>query len=219
VTLDAGALTTYEQIAARLGLDSACARRDVLESLINEVSAEFAALANRELQYAPVADPAVEIIEARGGRDLFVRRAPIVSVSLVEHLSPSSGTALETITDFYLDQQLGCLHRPQGWSDDRVAVGIESVSQFAPRSLRVTYVGGYITPYQASADWPGGTLGTRSLPADIEAVVIRAVVSASTRVGQDANVSSGTNANVSRFWGDAVQQDLRRVAQRYNRGR
>lgn len=219
MTLDAGALTTYAEVAARLGETSTGARRAVLESLVNEVSAEFAALANREFHRAPVAAPAVELLEARGGRDLFVRRAPIVSVSLVEHLSPSGTGTLATITDYYLDQELGCLFRPQGWYDDRPEIGIESVGQFAPRTMRVTYVGGYITPYQASTDYPGGSLGTRNLPADIEAVVIRAVVSASTRVGQDSSVSFGTNVNVSRTWGDAAQNDLRRVAQRYNRGR
>lgn len=222
-TLAANALTTYDAVRSALGLASVEGdpRRVELERLINMASASLEELAHREFHRGAAV---VENHRAEGGQYLYLRRRPVVSVTSVQHLDPEDGTVDETIASasYWADLESGCLFRADGWPDDRLAAGVtgDPVGT-APRTIRVTYTGGWITPSQAiPAENTGGTsLGTRDLPYDVEDAVIRCVVSAASRYGQDETVGFANNVNVSRSWSGSAQKHLEQVARRYFRGK
>lgn len=171
------ALTRVHEVREILGITDLSEDRTI-ERLINGVSYGFAAVAGRAFEYNSAA---VEDLEGTGGTRLLLRRTPIASITSIATIADdgTSNTA-EGSSTYRLDNaSIGSIFRRNGWlSSHNLVYGVMSNPLYGGAEFywRVTYAGGYITPYQASSVYPGGSLGAATLPGDIEEAVINEVV-------------------------------------------
>lgn len=171
------ALTRVHEVREILGITDLSEDRTI-ERLINGVSYSFASVAGRAFEYNAAA---VEDLRGNGGTRLLLRRTPIASITSIATIADdgTSNTA-ESSSSYRLDNSAaGSIFRRTGWmSSHNRAYGVMENPLYGGEEnyWRVTYAGGYITPYQASSVYPGGSLGTATLPGDIEDAVIDEVV-------------------------------------------
>lgn len=222
------ALTTYETARDVIGLgnDSPTASQGHIERIINAVSEAMAKAANRPFVRATVTG---ERHGSNGGPRLFLRRTPVVSVSSVTTVAGDGSTVVTTFdaTSYYIeDAESGFLVTRDLWCGTQFypeSGGVDMVLPDEPeRSIRVSYVGGYITPELVRLDGlevtPVGLV--RTLPYDLEEACLASVASVLRRSGQDRNVVSESTQTVNRAWresSDMLTAETLRVCHRYAR--
>lgn len=222
MALTAIALTTVPELESELGVTPGTEVR-ALERAIMAASAEVARVAGRALHRVA---GAVDRVKGYGGARLVLPRAPVVSIASIAELA-DDGTVSETYdaTSYELESaEAGIVYRAIGWPWTLTAAsGVDGggVAGSERASLRVTYTAGWITPWQADPAYPGGALGTRDLPWDLEDAVIQAAVTRYRGRGRDAAVKSErlgeeavTYADVSQG-GSWLPPAAYRVAQAY----
>lgn len=214
--LESHALTTVAEARTEVGLAAGDTSQDGrLERLINAASLQVSRAAGGR-RFERVVD-AVEVLPGYGGAALILPRAPVLSVALVELLDPLSGDPSE-LDGWTLDAGAGVLHRPGGWpSTATEASGVmgDLVAGSERRGIRVTYSAGWITPHQASASYPGGSLGTRDLPADLEEACLEAV---RARYERRDGVASEKLGDASITYAEGSEGGLSQVTARAIRG-
>lgn len=218
------ALTTVPELESELGVTPGTEVR-ALERAIQVASAEVARIAGRVLYRVA---SAVDRVKGYGNARLVLPRAPVVSIASIALLA-DDGTVLETFdsSTYELENaEAGIVYRALGWPWTLTeASGVDggAVAGSERAALRVTYTAGWITPWQADPSFPGGAVGSRDLPYDIEDAVIQAAVSRYRSRGRDAGVKSErlgeeavTYADVSQG-GSWLPPAAYRVAQAYRR--
>lgn len=171
------ALARTHEVREILGITDLSEDRTI-ERLINGVSYAFASVAGRPFEYNAAA---VEDLEGTGGTRLLLIRTPVASITSIATIADdgTSNTA-EGASTYRLDSStVGSVFRRSGWlSSHNHVYGVMSNPLFGTgeRYWRVTYAGGFITPYQASSVYPGGSLGAQTLPGEIEDAIIDEVV-------------------------------------------
>lgn len=188
--LASNALTTLATVLDELGLvsDSGGAQDMRFERYINAASAFCARFCDRTFERAT---GIVERAKGFGGTHLIVSRTPIVTVTSIA----LDGDAFDTDTYAVHDAEAGILYRAAGWPN--TAPRLPGITQpYAPgmeeRSIVVTYDGGYVTPAQ---------VGTRTLPWDLEDVVVQMVTSRWRGRGNDIRIRQETHEAKSYTFG------------------
>lgn len=182
------ALTTWATIKTELGL--ADADQTNAERLINVASTAIEGYCGRHFDKATVTS---EIYVATGMQRLILERTPIVSISSIT----DDGTAIAASDYAIEDAALGFVWSDVGWAtEDEIILGSVSRREIpgsSERLLKVTYIGGYVTP---------NLTGTRDLPYDIEQACIETVCSLWRRRGVDNRAAAfdGQAAPVA-VWG------------------
>lgn len=189
------ALTELDTALSEVGATSA--QNTLVTRLINAVSRAMSKEAGRPFHYQT---GIVERVPGFGGYRLLVERRPVLTLTSIELLA-MDGTVADTYeTDSYEieDASLGFIYRELGWPDTaRATAGFSGgiVPGSERKSLRVTYTAGYITPFQASVS--GGSLGTRTLPEDLEEACLWSVVDLYSRRGHSRNQGSVSDGKQS----------------------
>lgn len=204
--LNDNALTTYAAMRSDLG---DVKDEELICRLINAVSDEFAAEANRILQYE--AD-VVDVVEGTNTLWLWMQRAPILSINQIQKLD-EYGTATEVLdaAGYAIDSRpgTGMIYRGLGWAPSGVqstGLGFVAHNNVGRGRFEVTYTAGWVTPWQADERNDNQLQLARTLPANIEEVVIREVSTAYKTRNRDLTISS-----YSKTEGDAVTyRDLRK---------
>lgn len=226
MALSSNALTTYAAARDALGLsnDDPESAKDILERIINAVSSAMSKRSNRQFHRQTVT---AERHGTNGSPRLCLKVCPVISVSSVTINAPD-GTVYDTVTttSYYIeDADAGFLAKPSGWANTAfLPFGIGGTGLNQPdepeKRIRVTYVGGWITPEQARLDSllpvPLGLV--RDLPQDIEDACIQSVVSVFRRDGQDRNVIAENSQTVSKSWretSDVLTPETRSVCHSY----
>lgn len=204
-SLPANALTTFEAVEGELGLQAG-SNRELLARLVGVASDACEGYCGRSFARATVTS---ERVRAYGTQRLLLKRTPVVSVTSVVR----DGVTLDA-TGYYLDNaDAGILFRAAGWS--WTAAELEAAS--APLQagteegdFLVTYVGGYVLPWDASA--------TRTLPYDVEGACILGVVQLYRDRGKYASLETETEAQENASWrGVALPKPARSLLNRYRR--
>ncbi len=227
MTLSAHALTTVATVLGELGLTSSPALDARIERMIEAVSAAFERLAGGRLFYYEA--NIVERVRGYGGFVLALNRPPLISISSILLLN-IDGTTAETLlsTTYAIETaDAGTVFRPGGFfttaqpgNDIRetLLAGTEA------RRIQVTYTAGWVTPNQAGSPTP-----VRTLPYDIEEVIIQSVCRVFQNSGRDINIGSETSAGGSSVsfindntliseGADLLTAAAQRTAKRYWRG-
>jgi len=222
------ALTTYATARDVIGLgnDDPNASQTHLERIINAVSEAMVKAAGRPFVRATVT---AERHGSNGGPRLFLQRPPVISVSAVTIVG-ADGTTVDTTfasTDYYVENsEAGWLLMRGGWPCTAFAPGSGATDMVLPDdpegAIRVTYVGGYITPEQVRLDGlevsPLGLV--RTLPYDLEDACLASVASVLRRSGQDRNVTSENTQTIAKTWresSDMLTAETLKVCHRYAR--
>ena len=205
------ALTLTDTAKAEVSIAAADSTQDALvQEKINAISRAMSRESGR-LFHQTVGF--VERVPGLGGPRLYVNRRPLISITEIALLD-QAGSVVHTYdpTEYEIEQDRaaeeagaqGIIYRQAGWPDTarrwagftgKVMAGTEHAS------IRVTYTGGWITPYQASASspdvYPGGPLGTRTLPEDLEQACLDSFVSLWKRRGHNQAVQAESNEQVN----------------------
>lgn len=135
-----------------------------------------------------------ETLPATGRGYLVLTRTPVISVQLVTH----SGTTISSTTYEIDNTNAGMLWRQSGWTDTSIYGNNVEVYNTGEgrREWSIKYTAGYITP--------GSTLGSRTLPYDVEKACLEIVKSWYKSKDDDPNViiqkagdASETKANLA----------------------
>jgi hypothetical protein len=169
----------------------------LIQLLINAVSEAMSHEIRRPVHYRA---GIVERVPGFGGCRLRVSGRPILSIASIDLLD-IDGTVIETYaSDSYeiedSDGLLGMIYRPAGWPDtarQNAGFTLKPMPGTERSSIQVTYTAGWITPFQANALEHGTSLGTRTLPYDLEYGCLESVASLWRRRGHDlARLSEST---------------------------
>ena len=161
---------------AVLGLSADAAQDGILRRMINAVSQAGSKLAGRPFHYEA---GATEDLRRKSGVILQVRRTPIVTLTKIETID-LDGNLTEVDSDSYRVDQAdqGRIVSPSGWGFSGSFAGVAGpavpIAGTEVRDTRVTFDGGWITPAQ-EAETP--SVGTRTLPYDLEEAALAAVKS------------------------------------------
>lgn len=191
--LATGALTTYAAARAELSVIGAAivddTHQNLVERIINAITDAVTAECGRSLHYAS----RVETYAPPRGERLILRATPVAATPAPT--ATLDGTAVAPTVE---DAELGFLELDGGWcgeSYERQAPGSVTLATLpgsAERVVTVTYSAGYVTQVQADASVAAHAVWallsaeakalttepevlTRSLPWDIEQVVLQAV--------------------------------------------
>lgn len=208
VELQANALTTLSAVLDELDLPRGDRKRDDrVRRLINELSDFVAGYCGRALHAATV----TEATPGFGLTDLVLRRRPIISVATVT-IDGSAETDF-TVRDISPGVP-GVLFRAGGWPNTAAArAGL--VNQFASgteeSSIVVVYDGGFVTPHQVEL----ALYTTRTLPWDLEGIVLRMAAARFADVGADPRVKSEEVLSASVTYRDGLPPEMTSVLDRY----
>jgi hypothetical protein len=181
MALAANVLTTLQAVKDELGI-SVGTYDALLTQYINAASGFVESYACRKFYWE---ENIVEKRQGYGTRFMVLDRKPIVGTPTITYL----GTAVST--DYYEvhDADAGILFMLDNWWHTTGLVGGITEDPWSGqerRSYTVTYDAGYVTPQQVIDD---GTL-TRSLPYDLEQVVIQMVVNRYAAKGKPSGLRS-----------------------------
>lgn len=221
-------LTTLQHVADELGLvvGEDGARDRVLKRYIQSASNALQELCGRNFEYDAAYE---EDVSSDGGKYLVAHKGvPIEAITSIEY--DNGQGSMETVdSDQYVleDSEAGLIRHISGtWRDTQVYVNhIEPARMHGGQHAvyRITYEGGWNTPYQV-AEGTGSGSG-RTLPYDIEDAVIRYVVQKFKARKRDPNVSSMSvgSGSISYFdpnvQGSSGTPDaFESVVRRYKRG-
>ena len=200
MTLSTFALTTFDTVNDTLGgpIIALSPAQSVVERLINAVSRAMQNVAG-ERPFERQIDR-VENKRGYGQFQLVMDTAPIVSINQIVLLDIDGSTITTYDSDsFIVDKpDEGIIYRPGGWvwtAGVRDDIRLTPMPTTERAQIEVTYTAGWITPFQETV--PGGDLGTRDLPEDLEEACIWSVVSAWRSTNRDRNVVSQSNADVN----------------------
>lgn len=190
--LTSHALTLTDTVKAELGISGASLDA-VIERLINAASEEIERVAGGR-HFERVTNQQ-DMVELRGSTKLVLPRAPIVSISAIAELDIQGNVSTTyASTGYRVDDSLtGIVERPEGWeSTAQLAWGVRGhlLPGSERPSIRVTYTAGWITPWQADANYPGGAVGTRDLPYPLEQACIEAASHLYARRGGSSAIKS-----------------------------
>ena len=209
MTLSARALTTVATVLDELGMkpgDVDVKRR--LERLIEAASAFVVTRCGREL----VCEAGiVEKLRGRGSVRLVLARRPVVSIASIV----VDDVAVDASEYSIENADAGEVFRRAGWAwSAQMQPGLSY--HRAPRTeepnIVATYTGGFVTPNQVEL----GAFATRTLPADLEDIVVRLVVSRWHGMGTDQRVKSEAVMSASvTYSSSALSDDDAAVLARY----
>ena len=174
------ALTTLTAVKSELGISlEDTAQDDILIRRINAVSDQIIKYCGRYFHFEQV----VEKVAGHAGRNILVSRTPIVELVEVK-------IGDTTINDAVVgDAKAGVLFRRSSWPWSVAKASPYSADPYPGserQNIEVTYTGGYVTPYQVEQD---ATL-TRTLPYDLEQLVLDAVAGSYLSKGEDKSIVS-----------------------------
>lgn len=159
MALSLNALTDFESVSARLGLEDG--QRALVELLINSVSDQFASLCNRRFVYEA---GVVERKKTYGTTTLLLDRCPVGPIASVADIGGVSPVELDASAYQVENPDIGALFRAGGWpwsAAARPGPNFDRDPQAGTErpSVVVTYAGGFITSPQAygASAWPGAT--------------------------------------------------------------
>lgn len=180
--LSAHALTTIEALKAELSIPVEDKSKDaVLARAVNAASDAIRQYCRREFARSEV----TEHLQGNGSPRLMLTRTPVVDVIAV-HLWDDP-IDLDTIT---IDRDSGILTGRNVWPESNTP------------NVRVEYVGGYVTPAQASAGQD------RDLPFDIEAACLIIASSRVQAMGQPADAQIMQVEQIRVHFADGGRQSL-----------
>lgn len=177
-------LTLAATVATELGVDASSPRLPRLVSAASEACRRF--MRRPSVHYRPALS---EVVASRGTQRLVLGLTPVLSVTSV---TLEDGTVVDAADYLVEDADAGLLYRRAGWAFTGVVrAGLLYSDQLpgsAMPSITVLYVGGWVTPAQAtSVAWAGPA---RSLPFDVEEAAVQTAVTMYHRGGQDTGVAS-----------------------------
>lgn len=179
----ANALTTLATVLDELGLEQDSGVKDTrLERYINAASDFVASFCGRTFQRA---DNIAEKVRGRGGTLIQVSRRPIITIDSI-----TVDLATVAATDYHVDNAgRGLIFRSTGWPWEPArmpGLSYAPIPGTEEPTIIVTYDGGFVTP--AQADQGLFSAAPRTLPYDLEDVVIQLAVSRWKLRGRDVRV-------------------------------
>ena len=170
-----------------------------IERLINTVSESMSVVAGGRVWYYSTAH--VHDVKGWGDVRIFVPAPPISSITSVV-LRDATGDPVNTYSssNFAIESDgvMGSILHETGWPKTYLQAEGYSVFPSDPSVsplIRVTYAGGWVTPWQVDPRNSANLLGsqTRTLPYDLEDACIREVVSRLRGLGRDLTIESQTS--------------------------
>lgn len=225
MALTEAALTTLDRVNGELGFTTGddTDRDALIEGLIDDESDRFARECNRKF-YRNTS--VIENVEAYGGYEIMVKEhLPIASITMITH-KPVGGTSTTIAAGSYRieDAEVGTIGRTKGqWPDSasrRIGTRIDRIPGTEKQTLEVRYSGGYVTPKQAADSGD-----PRTLPRDIERLIIDLVSQSWRNLGRDRDVIEEKLGDQTVKWSGyngetdtAFQRQYERIVGRYRRG-
>lgn len=196
------ALTTYEIAKATLGLPNDDDQAAV-ERTINAVGRAMSRIAGRIFHRS---SSIVEYQAGWGTNQLILDRAPIVSIASIVDVAIDDTTVFTyDSAAYFIHNEDGIVYRPDAWpwsAEEVFGIREQPLPGSERRRIKVTYSAGWITGYQASATYPGGSLGTENLPEDLAEAALQSVVATWQSRTRNRDVESETYPNASVTWQD-----------------
>lgn len=178
-------LTLKAIVALHLGVSST---DPLLEQFVAAASGQARTFMRRPaLEYTAAYS---EKVRAPRGTELLLGRTPIIGA--ITSITDEDGEVIDADSYSVENADSGIIFREDGWG-------------CPGQLLTVVYTGGWVTPAQAASTGWGGP--ARSLPADIEAAVIDAVVSRYRGMGVDSRIASETVGDASVTYRNATVTD------------
>lgn len=229
MTLSARALTTLATLKTELGISGSDSDTR-LERMIEATSEAMSREAGGRIFQREAG--AIHKIAGYGYPRLILPSAPVVSIASIV-LIDSDGTVIYTYasTDYAIEDANNGFVRNDGlWAstapegpgiDKRQLPGEERFG------YKVTYTAGWITPWQADASYPGGSVGTRNLPYELEEACIQSAGVWFRTSQRDPTIQSQTTERQTTVYGAFSSQAEKRagvltleaqaIAKRYRR--
>ncbi len=207
MALSSHALTLTDTVKDELGITGSTLD-SVIERLINAASREMERIAGRHFERVTAQQ---DMVASFGSTKLILPRAPVSSVSAIAELDIEGNVVLTYDASTYRvdDAEAGLVERPQGWdSTAQMAWGVRlhALQGSERKSIRVTYDAGWITPWQEDAAYPGGSVGTRDLPEDLEEACIQAACHLYARRGESMAIKSEKMGDASVTYVDTAHK-------------
>lgn len=233
MALDARVLTTLQTVKDELGIAALDVTKDSrLERLITVATDLIESECDRVFAFAAAI---VEKCRGFGTPQIVVERRPIVSITSIDELGTvlTAATEYEALVDpitrradsgVIVRKQADYSLRSWPWTASRRPdIEQDKLPGTEAGAITVTYLGGFVTPEQAaSAGWAAANplAPARTLPYDLEQLVVELVVSLYRSSGQDRNVSLETVGDGGQSWGKGramIPDDIRAGLAKYAR--
>ena len=222
MALSNNALTTVENVVKVLNtypfLPEGLSFNDVevieeIERFINQWSSAIQTFLRRDLGLRE----RVEFVNGSMGPNLMLQHYPVQSLTSVERIA-NGGVVVGTLDVQALmsmisedDLNRGIIYLEPNFYRRNASIGIIPDPYSPLKSYKVTYMGGYVLPKDATVENP------QTLPYDIEGLVLDLVKTSfieATDTMRANNLITLTEGNIQRMWGAPVQFALTKVQEK-----